>query len=70
MRSAHSYEPFHGDGEGHVGGGTEGNCRHGVQDVDVHMGEELGRWEPLIHRAYSGIGMYWYVEYDVPMKKV
>ena len=42
MRSTNCYEPLHGDGKGHVGGGAEGHRRHGVEDVDIHMGEERG----------------------------
>jgi hypothetical protein len=69
MRPTNSYEPLHGDGKGHVGGGAEVHRWHGVEDVHIHMGEERGCWEPMIYRAYSSICMDWYIEYDVPMKR-
>ena len=38
MRPTDCYEPLHSDGKGHVGGGAEGDCGHGVEDVNVHTG--------------------------------
>ena len=34
---AHGDVSLDGDGERHVGGGTEGDGRHGVQEVDVDL---------------------------------
>ena len=59
MRPTNCYEPFHRNGEGHVRGGAEGHRRHGVEDVDVHMGEEHG------FSKKCGIGMDGDFEKDV-----
>ena len=65
MRSTNCYEPLHGDGEGHVGGGAEGHCRHWVEDLHIHMGEERGLSEPMADKLKGGIGMDGDVENDV-----
>ena len=66
MRPTDCYEPLHGNGEGHVGGGTEGDCGHGVEDVHVHTGQELGLGEPLTDQPKGCIGMDRDIEDDVP----
>ena len=32
--------PLHRHGESHVDGGAEGNCRHGVEDVDIGLNKD------------------------------
>ena len=66
MRPTNCYEPLHGDGEGHVGRGAEGDCGHGVEDVYINTGEELGLSKPLTDQPKGGICMDRDIEDDVP----
>ena len=65
MWPTNCYEPLHGDGEGHVGGGAEGHCWHGVEDLHIYMGEERGLCEPMADKLKCGIGMDGDVENNV-----
>ena len=40
VRPAHGDISLHSDGQGHVDAGTEGDCGHRVQDVDVELGKD------------------------------
>ena len=42
VRPTHSNVSLHRHGEGHVDGRTEGDGCHGVEQVDVELGEEGG----------------------------
>ena len=66
MRPADRYEPLHSDGQGHVGGGAEGHGGHGVENVDIHLGQELGVREPVPDKLKSGAGMDRDIEEDKP----
>ena len=66
MRPADCYEPLHRDGQGHVGGGAEGHGGHGVENVDIHLGEELGVREPAPDKLKSSAGMDRDIEEDKP----
>ena len=50
----------------HVDTGTEGDGRHGVQHVDVQLGEDEGALEPGAHRLHAGVGVDRNVGHDVP----
>ena len=41
VRPTHGNVSLHSDGQGHVNAGTEGDCGHRVQDVDVELREGL-----------------------------
>ena len=45
---AHCNVPLDSDSQGHVDGGAEGDSRHGVEDVDIELGENDGVGEHLI----------------------
>jgi hypothetical protein len=66
MRPADGYEPLHRDGQGHVGGRAEGHGGHGVENVDIHLGQELGVREPGPYKLKSGTGMDRDIEEDKP----
>ena len=70
MRPADCYEPLHGDGQGHVGGGAEGHGGHGVENVDIHLGQELGVREPGTDKLKSGASMDRDIEDDKPEKEI
>ena len=48
MRSAHSDVSLHCDSEGHVDRGAERDSGHGVQHVDIHLGQEGGGGEQVV----------------------
>ena len=50
----------------HVDTGTEGDGRHGVQHVDVQLGEDEGALEPGAHRLHAGVGVDRNIGHDVP----
>ena len=54
-----------GDGERHVDGGAEGHGGHGVQEVDVDLGEHEGLGEPQIDSGEGGIQVDGNIEYDI-----
>ena len=65
MRPTDCYEPLHRNGQGHVGGGTEGHRRHAVQDIHIHLGHELRDREPMVDDSKSSVSMYGHIEDDV-----
>ena len=58
--------PLDSDSQGHVDGGAEGDSRHGVEDVDIELGQDDGVGEHLIDNTEGGVGMDRYIEHDIP----
>lgn len=52
--------------QGHVDAGTEGDCGHRVQHVDIELGQEGGAGEPRPHRLHGGVGVDRYIGDDIP----
>ena len=65
MRSADSNVSLYSDSQGHVDGGTEGDGGHGVEEVDVQLGEERGHGEPTVDYGQGGVGVDWHIGYYV-----
>ena len=69
MRSAHSDVSLHCDSEGHVDGGAERDSGHGVQHVDIHLGQEGGGGEQVVDELQGGVGVDGEVGENVPSRE-
>ena len=61
----HFYQTY----QGHIDGSTEGDSRHGVQHVDVQLGQRVRAGEHQADCGDGGAAVHGYIGHDVPEMK-
>ena len=56
--------------QGHVDAGTEGDGRHGVEEVHVQLRHQARVREQGLDRVVGGGGVYRYICYNIPAMKI
>ena len=66
MRTTDRDVPLHGDGKCHVDGGAEGDGGHGIEEVDVELGEEGGHGDQVPDHGERGVSVDWNICHNIP----